>query len=64
MGWRDADFFKNQGAVIFQFMESTDPRVTGDPDYEDQGPSFPRKDRLQYQISLPAPLNPCYLRCN
>lgn len=57
MGWRDADFFKNQGEVIFQFMESTDPRVTGDPDYEDQGPGFPGKDHLKYQISLPAPLN-------
>lgn len=57
MGWRDAHVFKNQGEVMFQFMESTNPKVTGDPDYKDQGPGFPGLDRLQYRISLPAPLN-------
>lgn len=57
MGWRDAHVFKDQGEVMFEFMESTSPRVTDDPDYKDQGPGFPGRDRLQYQISLPAPLN-------
>jgi hypothetical protein len=61
MGWRDADVFKSQGEVIFEFMESTDPKVTGDPDYKDQGPEFPGKDHLQYRIDLPAPFNPAGL---
>jgi hypothetical protein len=57
-GWRDADFFKNEGEVMFQFMASTDSHVTDDPDYKDQGPGFPGMDHVQYQINLPAPLNP------
>ena len=56
-GWRDAHNFKDQGEVIYQFMEATNPGVTDDPDYKDQGPTFPGMDHLQYRISLPAPLN-------
>jgi len=53
-GWRFSEYFKNQGAVMLQFMEATDPFGTGnDPDYRDQGPAFPGKDNLQYQITLP-----------
>ncbi|MEZ4925524.1 MAG: hypothetical protein R3A50_04560 [Saprospiraceae bacterium] len=54
MGWRAAEFFKNQGQVMFQFMKATDPDVEGDPDYEDQGPDFSGTDHLQYLVSLPA----------
>ncbi len=57
IGWRFSDFFKNQGEVMLQFMEATDPLVTGDPDYQDQGPGFPGQDHLQYQIALPADVN-------
>jgi len=53
-GWRASDYFKNQGDVMFQFMEATDPLGTGnDPDYQDQGTAFPGMDNLQYQITLP-----------
>ena len=60
-GWRDSNVFKSMGQVMLQFMEATDPLVTNDPDYKDQGPDFPGKDHLQYQISLPAPFNPAGL---
>jgi hypothetical protein len=52
-GWRAAQFLKDQGEVMFEFLESTDPEVTGDPDYLDQGPAFPGLDHLQYMITLP-----------
>ncbi|MDO3381716.1 hypothetical protein [Gilvimarinus algae] len=54
-GWRDASYFKNQGELIYQFMEATNPHyVNHDPDYQDQGPGFVGKDSLQYHIDLPA----------
>ncbi|MEI6409955.1 MAG: hypothetical protein WCR52_11265 [Bacteroidota bacterium] len=54
-GWRFSEYFENQGEVMLQFMKATDPFGTGnDPDYKDQGPAFPGKDNLQYQITLPA----------
>ncbi len=52
-GWRAAETFKSQGEVMYQFMESTDPLVEDDPDYQDQGPNFPGKDSLQYVVTLP-----------
>ena len=57
-GWRDATFFKSQGEVMYEFMEATNPKVSDDPDYRDQGPAFPGKDHLQYKIDIPAPYNP------
>lgn len=59
-GWRASSFFKDQGEVIFQFMEATDPEgegVKGDPDYQDQGPAFPGQDSLQYVAALPGGLD-------
>lgn len=56
-GWRSSEHFRDQGQVIFQFMEATDPEVHGDPDYEDQGPGFPGLDRLRYLATLPEGVN-------
>lgn len=53
-GWRASSHFKNHGELMYEFLESTDPRGTGeDPDYIDQGPEFSGGDRLQYDIALP-----------
>jgi hypothetical protein len=63
-GWRAASFFEDQGEVIFEFMEATDPEgdyvrgnadqnIPPDPDYADRGPDFPGQDQLQYVITLP-----------
>lgn len=53
-GWRVSSTFKDQGQVMLQFMEATDPHFVGnDPDYQDQGPSFKGKDSLKYKIKLP-----------
>lgn len=61
-GWRASAFFKDQGEVIYQFMEATDPKsVDGDPDYQDQGPAFPGQDRLRYVVTLPDGLDPARL---
>lgn len=58
-GWRTSSQFQSQGEIIRQFMEATDPRAVGnDPDYRDQGPSFPGQDRLRYVATLPPGLNP------
>ncbi len=57
IGWRSSDYFKDQGEVIYQFMESTDPEVHDDPDYADQGPGFPGLDRLRYVATLPDGVN-------
>ncbi len=33
-GWLEGRFFKDQGEVMYEFMESADPKHTGDdPDY-------------------------------
>lgn len=57
-GWRMASVFKPQGEVMFQFMEATDPKGTGnDPDYMDKGPEFPGQDQIVYQITLPKGFN-------
>jgi hypothetical protein len=61
-GWRAASHFKDQGEVIFQFMEATDPEHVGnDPDYMDQGPSFPGQDKVVYEITLPYSIEECDL---
>ena len=53
-GWRTATFFKPDGEVLYEFMEATDPRATGDdPDYMDQGPGFEGGDSLVYDVTLP-----------
>jgi hypothetical protein len=58
-GWRESSRFASQGEVVRQFMEATDPRaVSDDPDYRDQGPSFPGQDRLRYVATLPPGLAP------
>jgi hypothetical protein len=56
-GWRASENLKSLGEVMFQFLESTDPLVQGDPDYLDQGPGFPGLDRLQYIATLPNTVN-------
>ncbi|MCG8326350.1 MAG: hypothetical protein MI974_01635 [Chitinophagales bacterium] len=57
-GWRTSSTFKPQGEVIYQFMEATDPKGTGnDPDYMDQGPGFKGQDQITYQITLPRGTN-------
>lgn len=56
-GWRASNYFKKDGEVIFQFMEATDPKGTGDdPDYMDQGPDFKGRDSVKYRIELPRTL--------
>ncbi len=61
-GWRNSDYFKPQGEVMQQFMEATDPDgVAGDPNYEDQGPTFPGQDKLTYSIPLPEGIDPSQL---
>lgn len=53
-GWRSSDYFKQDGKVLFEFFEATDPQATGDdPDYQDQGPNFSGEDSLTYDITLP-----------
>lgn len=56
-GWRSATHFDGpdrSAKILHEFMESTDPDgVDGDPDYQDQGPGFPGRDSLKYQITLP-----------
>ncbi len=58
-GWRFSGMFKDQGELMVEFMEATDPIGTGDdPDYRDQGEDFVGKDRTRYQIDLPKGVNP------
>jgi hypothetical protein len=58
-GWRASSRFAAQGEVMRQFMAATDPHAVGaDPDYVDQGPSFPGRDRIRYAATLPAGLQP------
>lgn len=53
-GWRASSFFKDEGEVLFEFFEATDPHATGDdPDYMDQGPAFKGGDSLVYEVTLP-----------
>lgn len=57
-GWRPASYFKdnNEGEVIYQFMEATDPEAVGsDPDYQGVKPPgvFRGQDKLKYKIRLP-----------
>jgi hypothetical protein len=52
-GWRDSKVFEAMGDVLYQFVEATDPHVSGDPDYMDQGADFPGMDNLQYVATLP-----------
>jgi Cytochrome P460 len=61
-GWRSSEHFKNDGEVIRQFFEATDPKAIGnDPDYADQGDAFPGQDSIQYQITLPETVDPAKL---
>lgn len=58
-GWRESGHFADQGGIMEQFMEATDPHGVGDdPDYADRGPSFEGRDRLRYEIDLPAGVDP------
>lgn len=54
-GWRESSYFKDQGEVMVQFMEATDPENVGDdPDYKDPAPHiFSGQDKLLYKIQLP-----------
>jgi mono/diheme cytochrome c family protein len=56
-GWRQSDYFKEQGEVMFQFMHATDPegRARNDKDYQNPGNSldFAGQDRLIYKATLP-----------
>jgi mono/diheme cytochrome c family protein len=62
-GWRESSHFRSQGAVMEEFMEATDPNGVGnDPDYRDQGPSFPGQDHVRYVATLPAGTNTQNLR--
>ena len=59
-GWLEAKFFEDQGKVMYEFMESTDPEHTdNDPDYQNPNndPSFPGKDSLTYRVTLPSELD-------
>ncbi|MCB1041935.1 MAG: hypothetical protein KDC35_03290 [Acidobacteria bacterium] len=62
-GWRASPFFKKDREVIFQFMEATDPKGTGDdPDYMDQGPDFIGQDSLVYEVRFGKKVNPKKVR--
>ena len=53
-GWRASSHFKDDGDLMMEFMQSTDPEHTGDdPDYMDQGPNFKGGDELVYEVALP-----------
>ncbi|APR67611.1 hypothetical protein CN03_12130 [Thalassolituus oleivorans] len=53
-GWRASSHFKEDGDLMMEFMQSTDPEHTGDdPDYMDQGPNFKGGDQLVYEVALP-----------
>ncbi|GLS27423.1 hypothetical protein GCM10007877_31420 [Marinibactrum halimedae] len=53
-GWRKSEHFKNQGELMVEFMEATDPLGVGDdPDYQDQGKRFPGQDAVIYEVTLP-----------
>ncbi|NOX43227.1 MAG: hypothetical protein GXP19_05775 [Gammaproteobacteria bacterium] len=60
-GWRQANFFKDQGEVIFQFMQATDPEGDAwkDKDYQnpDNSLNFAGQDSLIYRATLPAGTN-------
>lgn len=61
-GWRESGQFEQSGEVLFEFMEATDPKATGDdPDYRDQGPDFKGGDSLVYEIELPRAVDPADL---
>lgn len=57
-GWRVSSFFKDQGDVMFQFMEATDPgrNASKDKDYQnpDNSRNFSGQDSLIYKATLPA----------
>ncbi|WP_353571768.1 hypothetical protein [Candidatus Albibeggiatoa sp. nov. BB20] len=53
-GWQFGSSFKEQGELMVEFMEATDPIGTqDDPDYRSEGLDFPGQDMLQYEVSLP-----------
>ena len=54
-GWQSSDKFKQQGELMQQFMQATDPENVGnDPDYKDASKQiFAGQDQLQYRIALP-----------
>ncbi|HEV7402801.1 MAG TPA: hypothetical protein VGO11_07750, partial [Chthoniobacteraceae bacterium] len=64
-GWRSASHFAGpdrSAKILEEFMRSTDPDgVDGDPDYQDQGPAFPGRDQVKYQITLPPNVDPAGL---
>ena len=65
-GWRPSSYFKenNEGEVIYQFMEATDPEHVGsDPDYQGVNPPevFKGQDQLKYNIELPKNVDPSRL---
>ena len=60
-GWREARFFANQGQVMEQFMEATDPhgKAYNDRDYKSGNDfKFPGRDTLVYKAKLPAGIDP------
>ena len=62
-GWRASMHFEEQGAVIQQFFQASDPHGTGDdPDYLDQGPKYAGQDSLRYKVSLPRDVDPKKLK--
>jgi len=55
-GWKESQFFKDQGKVMLEYMEATDPHglATNDPDYQSgNNLDFAGQDSLYYKISLP-----------
>lgn len=53
-GWQFSSAFKNQGDLMVEFMEATDPKGVGkDPDYRSDGPGFIGRDQIKYKIKLP-----------
>ncbi len=60
-GWREASYFKPQGAVMYQFMQATDPHGKARQDSDYQNPSnslsYPGQDQLIYSVKLPKGIN-------
>lgn len=63
-GWQFSSKFKDQGALMVEFMEATDPKGVGkDKDYANHpGEDFIGQDHILYDIPLPSGTNKANLK--
>jgi mono/diheme cytochrome c family protein len=60
-GWRESRFFADQGALMTQFMQATDPhgKATTDADYQSgDNLNFSGSDHVVYKAKIPAYIDP------